>query len=99
MLDVSVVHETSPEANWNRQAGRRTNWQTCVLGGCTSKKCENLLSLEQTKSQFLKLEINKANTKIQLLDSEINDLQRRNSIKKSKTATDNSTQVVDAIFG
>ena len=99
MVDISIGNETSPEANWNRQTDREADGQTCVLGGCTSKKCENLLSLEQTKSQFLKLEINKANTKIQLLDSEINDLQRRNSIKKSKTATDNSTQVVDAIFG
>ena len=24
MVDVSIVNETSPEANWNRQTGRQT---------------------------------------------------------------------------
>ena len=41
MVDVSIGNETSPEANWNRQADRqaggRTDGQTCVLGGCASK--------------------------------------------------------------
>ena len=40
MVDVSIGNETSPEANWNRragrQAGRQTDRQTYVLGGCTS---------------------------------------------------------------
>ena len=35
MLDVSIVNETSPEANWNRQtggqAGRQTGAQDYVL--------------------------------------------------------------------
>ena len=37
MVVVSIGNETSPEANWNRQADRRTDGQTCVLGGCASK--------------------------------------------------------------
>ena len=28
MLDISIVNETSPEANWNRQADRQTDRQT-----------------------------------------------------------------------
>ena len=28
MLDISIVNETSPEANWNRQADRQTGRQT-----------------------------------------------------------------------
>jgi len=28
MVDVSIVNETSPEANWNRQAGRQAGRQT-----------------------------------------------------------------------
>ena len=28
MLDVSIVNETSPEANWNRQAGRQAGGRT-----------------------------------------------------------------------
>ena len=31
MVDVSIVNETSPEANWNRQTGRRTGAQDYVL--------------------------------------------------------------------
>ena len=27
MLDISIVNETSPEANWNRQADRQTGRQ------------------------------------------------------------------------
>ena len=27
MVDVSIVNETSPEANWNRQTDRQTNRQ------------------------------------------------------------------------
>ena len=27
MVDVSIVNETSPEANWNRQAGRQADRQ------------------------------------------------------------------------
>ena len=32
MLDVSIVNETSPEANWNRQTGRQIGGQAnlCV---------------------------------------------------------------------
>ena len=41
MVDVTIVNETSPEANWNWQAGRQAGGQagrqTCVLGGCASK--------------------------------------------------------------
>ena len=37
MVDVSIGNETSPEANWNRQADRQADGQTCVLGGCASK--------------------------------------------------------------
>ena len=28
MVDVSIVNETSPEANWNRQAGRQAGGRT-----------------------------------------------------------------------
>ena len=31
MLDISIVNKTSPEANWNRQADRRTERQDHVL--------------------------------------------------------------------
>ena len=31
MLDVIIVNETSPEANWNRQADRQTNTQDQAL--------------------------------------------------------------------
>ena len=31
MLDISIVNETSPEANWNRQAGRQADGHDHVL--------------------------------------------------------------------
>ena len=31
MVDVSIVNETSPEANWNRQAERQADAQDHVL--------------------------------------------------------------------
>ena len=33
MVDVSIVNKTSPEANWNRQAGRQADRQA---GGLTN---------------------------------------------------------------
>ena len=46
MVDVSIGNETSPEANWNRQADRqtggRTDGQTCVLGGYAFKNPQSL---------------------------------------------------------
>ena len=31
MVDVSIVNETSPEANWNRQTGRQADAQDHIL--------------------------------------------------------------------
>ena len=33
MLDVSIVNETSPEANWNRRADRQTGGQANLCVG------------------------------------------------------------------
>ena len=33
MLDISIVNETSPEANWNRQMGRQTDGQANLCVG------------------------------------------------------------------
>ena len=33
MLDVSIVNETSPEANWNGQAGRQADGQANLCVG------------------------------------------------------------------
>ena len=33
MVDVTIVNETSPEANWNWQAGRQTGGQTNLCIG------------------------------------------------------------------
>ena len=38
MLDISIVNETSPEANWNRQTGRQTDTQDHVLSQADIKK-------------------------------------------------------------
>ena len=55
MLDISIVNETSPEATWNRQtgrqAGRRTDGQTCVLGGCASKNEDGLKNVNDLKNK------------------------------------------------
>ena len=48
MVDVTIVNETSPEANWNWQAGRQAGRQTCVLGGCASKNYKNNIQTSQT---------------------------------------------------
>ena len=49
MVDVSIVNETSLEANWNRQTDRQADRQTYVLGGCASKNqfCDYLCKIHQ----------------------------------------------------
>ena len=54
MVDVSIVNETSPEANWNWQAGRQAGRQTCVLRGCASKNKETLKKEDDYKNEDIK---------------------------------------------
>ena len=57
MVDVSIVIETSPEANWNRQAGRqadrRTDKPRC-WEACASKKKKPIFSSYRDQNFFFK---------------------------------------------
>ena len=42
MVDVSIVNETSPEANWNRKTGRQTDRQADRQTGRQTDRQANL---------------------------------------------------------
>ena len=55
MLDVSIVNETSPEANWNRQTGRQTDRRADRRTG--KLMCREAASPKIKASDGLKVEI------------------------------------------
>ena len=52
MLDISNVNETSPEANWNRQADRPDDGQDQVLSQADALTKKNILWSNSRISYF-----------------------------------------------
>ena len=62
MVDVTIVNATSPEANWNRQAGGQTDkpvyWEAAIVkanvpGSCHAITMKLIKTVISTSSIFL----------------------------------------------